>query len=41
MCIRDRFGDDGADADNEFVVTVTSTGTSTGTIDLTMFYVVD
>lgn len=32
---------DGSDADNEFVVTVTSTGTTTGTIELTMFYVVN
>lgn len=32
---------DGEDANNEFVVTVTSTGTTTGTIELTMFYVVD
>ncbi len=32
---------DGAEADNEYVVTVTSAGTATGTIDLTMFYVVD
>jgi len=33
---------DGADADNEFVVTVTLSGAAgTGTIDLTMFYVVD
>ena len=32
---------DGSDADNEFVVTVTTVGTTTGTIELTMFYVVD
>jgi hypothetical protein len=32
---------DGAEADNEYVVTVTSTGTATGTIELTMLYVVD
>lgn len=32
---------DGDLANNEFVVTVTSTGTTTGTIELTMLYVVD
>jgi type IV secretory pathway VirB4 component len=32
---------DGDLADNEFVVTVTTTGTTTGTIELTMYYVVD
>lgn len=32
---------EGDTKDNEYIVTVTSTGTTTGTIELTMYYVVD